>query len=454
MKTPRSTPVWRIAVLVLALGFGSALAQSTAPAPDAPLTLAEAQRIALRNRPALRAREWAAEGARQVRLQVAANRYPQIGGNITAATARRTTEIQNGREVALDTRIAAGGLNNPTILRRDAVGITVSQLLTDFGRTSDLIESAALGEQSQRQQVNATRDRILLQVASNYLAVLEAQSVVRVARKTVDARTVLLERIGALAKSRLKAELDVRFAQVALDEARLLQLRAENGLEAARAGLSTSLGFRDARRFALQEPPEASVMPDLDAVLRVALASRPDLASLRAERDAALRFADAQGGLRMPTVSAFAAAGAVPVRDERLPPSYGAIGVNLSMPLFDGGKISALQEEARVRARAAAETLTEAENTVTEAVRVAWLNAGAARENIGIAAHMQEAAADALKLAEARYGLGITSIVELNQAQLSAIDAEIAFSRARYAYLRARAALDYETGRTDLPADR
>ncbi len=61
-----------------------------------------------------------------------------------------------------------------------------------------------------------------------------------------------------------------------------------------------------------------------------------------------------------------------------------------------------------------------------------------------------DAASQALSLAESRYNLGITSIVELNQAQLSAIDAEIAYSRAKYDYFIARAALDYEVGALDL----
>ena len=79
-------------------------------------------------------------------------------------------------------------------------------------------------------------------------------------------------------------------------------------------------------------------------------------------------------------------------------------------------------------------------------MRVAWLNAKAGYENIGITSTLKDAASQALKLAESRYNLGITSIVELNQAQLSAIDAEIAYSRAKYGYLAALDALSYQVG--------
>jgi outer membrane protein len=280
--------------------------------------------------------------------------------------------------------------------------------------------------------------------------VLEAQAVTRVAAKTVDARQLLYDRVAALAKSKLRSELDVRFAQVNLDEARLLLLRARNAEDAAFARLSTSMGFGDARRYQLvdandvQPPPEA-----LDSLLGQAVASRPELASLRADRQAADRFVNAQKALRYPAISAIAAAGVVPVGDERFPQNYGAIGLNLNLPLLDGGKISALQREAQLRADTVSANLSEAENIVANGVRVAWLNAKAGYENIAITDRLRDAAQQALKLAESRYNLGITSIVELNQAQLSAIDAEIGASRAKYQYLAALTALDYQVGVLD-----
>lgn len=439
--------------LALCTCAASAQSKAQAEAPAPALTLQEAERIALRNRPTLRAKQYSAEGARLVRLQAEAARYPQISGNVTTATARRDTVTQNGREVTLDTRIAAGGLNNPTVLRRDAAGIAVSQLITDFGRTTRLVESAELGERSQQAQLNATRARVELDVVTAYFAVLEAQSVLRVAQKTVDARQVLLDRVAALMKSKLKSELDLRFAQVTLDEAKLLQLRAGQSLDTAFAHLATALGSHDVHRYTLAEQPDAPPMPAFDQLVRQALAARPELVSLRADRDAASKFADAQGALRYPTVSAFAVGGVVPVGDERLPGTYAAIGINLNMTLFDGGKISALQQEARARAMSATENLAESENAIADAVRVAWLDADVAREHIVIADHLRDAAAQALRLAETRYGLGITSIVELNQAQLAALDAEVGHARARYGYLRARIVLDYQIGSLSTTAD-
>jgi len=240
------------------------------------------------------------------------------------------------------------------------------------------------------------------------------------------------------------------FAQLNLGQAQLLQLKAQNTVDSSFARLSTSLGYRDGRRFTLADEASVEVPPgELGSFLADAIAARPELASLRADREAARKFADAQHALRFPTINLYAAAGVTPIGDERLSQQYGAIGANLNIPLLDGGKITALEKGAKFKAEALSETLTEAENNVTEAVRIAWLNANAGYQNIGTTASLKDAASQALKLAESRYNLGITSIVELNQAQPSAIDAEIAYSRAKYGYLAALDALSYQVGALD-----
>ena len=415
------------------------------------LSLKEARQIALTNRPLVRAADLSVEGARQNTIQAKSARYPQLTASITAADAYRERTTQDGKEVTLDTRIAAGGLNNPTVLQRESNGLFLSQLITDFGRTSNLVESAKLSETAQQHQANATRAQVILETSDAYFAALEAQSVLQVAAKTVDARSLLFDRISVMARNKIRSELDVKFAQVNLGEARLLLSRAENAVDAAFARLSTSLGYHDARRFTLTDEFIALPIGDIDALLDQAVTARPDLAGLRADREAARKTAEAAKALSYPTISLYAAAGVTPYGDDRLSRNYGAIGLILSVPLFDGGKISALQQQAQFRSLALSENVAEAQNNILRAVRIAWLNARSGFDNIAITESLRDAASQALILADARYKLGITSIVELNQAQLSAIDAEIGYSRAKYQYLTARAALDYQVGSFEQP---
>ena len=59
---------------------------------------------------------------------------------------------------------------------------------------------------------------------------------------------------------------------------------------------------------------------------------------------------------------------------------------------------------------------------------------------------MLDQATQALDLAQSRYDLGLSSIVELSQAQLNKTSAEIASAGAKYDYQFQRAVLDYQIG--------
>jgi outer membrane protein len=177
-----------------------------------------------------------------------------------------------------------------------------------------------------------------------------------------------------------------------------------------------------------------------------ALQDRPELASLRDQRDASLRLARSLGDARLPSISAVIAAGDAPSHDTHLPGSYSAGGIQLSMPVFAGGLYQSRQREAELRARAAAENLRTLEDQVARDVRIAWLNLNNARERLRTTQELSHYAGDAYQLAEARYRAGSSSIVELSQAQLELTSAQIGETGARYDVLIQESALNYETG--------
>ena len=119
-------------------------------------------------------------------------------------------------------------------------------------------------------------------------------------------------------------------------------------------------------------------------------------------------------------------AGDSPIHDARLADNYAAAGVQLSVPLFAGGLYTARQHEAELKAQADAEMLRNAEDNVIRDVRIAWLNANNAMEQLRTTEQLVKHAVEAYDLAEARYKTGISSIVELSQAQLSLTSAQIA----------------------------
>jgi outer membrane protein len=401
-----------------------------------PLTLEQAHAIALKNHPGIAAADYRAGAAGEVFKQARSGLLPQVNlyGSVVQAE-------------AANTRIMAGGLNNPTVYSRSAFGAGVTQLITDFGRTSNLAASFKLQANAASQDAATTREQILLDVDRNYYGVLQAQAVESVARQTVETRQLLLDRVSILAQNKLRSELDVSFARVALEDGKLLLQKAQNDFDSTLAALSAALGYREQQHFNLaEETPAPMASNDVAPLIDQALRDRPELASFRDERDAALRLARSQRDARFPTISAVIAAGDAPSHDVRLPNDYSAGGIQVSVPLFAGGLYRARQREAELRAKAAAESLRRAEDDVTRDVRIAWLNLNNSRERLRTTQQLSRYAANAYELAEARYKAGSSSIVELSQAQLQLTSAQIAETGARYDVLIQASALNYETG--------
>jgi outer membrane protein len=421
----------RVAVVLGALLIGVPAAAQT----PSPLSLHDAEARALQNHPQVLAGQYQAQAGAEATREARSAFFPTAYGSVTGA------EAQEG------SRIAAGGLNNPIILDRAAAGIAVSQLLTDFGRTSDLVRTASLRAQALQQSAVTDRADVLLRVDRAYFSALRTQAILRVAQDTVSARQLVADQIGALAQSNLKSGLDVSFAKVNLSEAQLLLLQARNDQAAAFAALAAALGQADAPGYVLTEEPLPAAPPqDEAALIAQALRDRPDVAAERLARESAATFADAERALWFPTISALGAAGLAPYHQAGINSPYSAIGVNVSVPLTNGGLFSARHAEAGLRARAEAERLRDLENRVSRDVRVALLDAQSAFQRLDLTNQLLEQAGQSQELAEARYNLGLSSIVELTQAQLNKTRAEIEQASARYDYQARMAALRYQTG--------
>lgn len=399
------------------------------------LTLHEAEQIALKNHPQIQAAVDVASASKAQVTEARSAYYPTIYGSLTGAYAENNS------------RIGAGALNNPVIYDRFADGLTASQLVTDFGRTHELVKSSNLHAQAQQENIVTTRADVLLQVDQSYFAVLKAQAVLAVAQETVKARQLVSDQVTELEKNKIKSGLDVSFANVDLAQAQLLLIQARNDLEASFANLSDALGYSDQTTFILTEEPVPSTPPAaLAETVQEALQYRPELIGQRLDANAAHSYATAERDLWMPTISVVGTAGLIPFRQDPLSPRYAAAGFNVNIPLFNGHLFGALHTEADERAQAQDEYLRGLQNRIVRDVRTAWLNANSGFQRLSVTQQLLAQANMALDLAQSRYKLGLSSIVELSQAQLNQTQAEIAQASAKFDYEAELSALDYQTG--------
>lgn len=429
-------------LFVLTCGLANAQAPASRVKPQAsaqasttatPLTLADAEAIALKNNPQITVGRLRALAAEQYVRESRSALLPNVYLSLTGVDANPGS------------RIAAGFLNNPILFPRAAGGASVSQLVTDFGRTTNLLASSEFSAKAEDQNAAATRADILLAVDQAFYNSLDTQALVRVAEETVEARQTLVDKVQALASAKLKSELDLSFAKVELARAKLLLLESRNNFQAAVAGLSAVLGYPTQQNFQLVEEtgPLSPPAPDVQPLIQQAFEQRPEIKALQFEVASAQKFGHAEHDLWRPSVNALGVVGEAPVRDDHIPNWYGAVGVNINIPVFNGFLYNSRAKAADLATEADRQRLRDLENTISRDVRVSWQDTNRAYERLSVTEQLREQADLALDLAQARYNLGLGSIVEFTQAELQKTEADIADTDATYQYRLTRMVLAF-----------
>ncbi len=403
--------------------------------PQINLTLSDAEAHALKNEPHLLAEEFRTQAANKRVTESRAGYFPQLSANLTAVDA-------NG-----DSAVAAGALTTSSISARAAGGASLVQMITDFGHTPNLVQSSRFQASAAGQDQESIRQSILMEVREAYFAAQAAESVRKTAQAVLDFRKVTLRQLTALAQSQLRSTLDVQFAQVMTSEAEIAVVRAESNEEKAQAQLAASMGEEGNTVYALIDEP-VPTSPDADPAgyISEAIANRPDLKAFQLRSESAMHEAKAERDLNFPTVNALATGGEVPVHDPTLHHDYGAVGLNINIPVFNGGLYTARAAEAKLQARAADQDASLRKVEIVRDVRMTWADARDAYLQIDVTQRLLDQANVAMRLAQARYDAGLGSIVELNQAELNQTSALITAASARFDYQRSMTAFQFALG--------
>jgi outer membrane protein len=432
-------------LLLTLLGMRAGAQETSSTSPQAqtgsstggrPLTIQEAEATGLRNNPQITVGKLQALAAREFVREVRSVLMPQVNLNLTGVGADAGS------------RLSAGYLTNGRMFPRAAGGVAVTQLITDFGRTMNLLSSSQYQEKAADQNAVATVQQIVLVVDQSFYNTLESKALLRVAEDTVKARQLFADQIQALTTAKLKSEVDLAFAKVDLARAKLLLLDAQDNYEASLSTLSAILGYPNRQDFVPVEPtvPVSPPAPDAAPLIQQALDLRPEVRSLRDQVQAAEKFGRAEHDLWWPTVSAMGVVGGAPVRDPNITSWYGAAGVNVNIPVFNGFLFNARAKSADLATQVQQKKLQDLQDNVARDVRNSWLDTRNAYERLSVTQQLREQAELALELAQARYKLGLGTIVEFSQAELQKTDADIQDTDAHYRYVVTQIVLAYQMG--------
>lgn len=419
--------------VAIGIGYG----QTGAPVK---MTLQDAEALALKNHPqVLAAQSMVAAIGRQV-VEAKSSYYPTVAGDFTGSGANQQA------------RIGAGFLTDSRIFNRVGQGITVNQLITDSGRTNNLVASARLQADAAQQTYAATRYDVLLRVNQAYYNVLRAEQTIKVAQATVEARQQVADQINELARNNLRSQLDVQFADVNVSKAKLMLLQAQDLQQQTFAEFTRALGAQQNTAYQLADQPlPPGPPPNAEQLVAQAIGARPELAGLRLNRDAANKFERAEHDLKYPTVSLVGMGGYIDYINQItlprvIPNEYAGAAVDVHIPIFNGRLFTAREQEAHDRAMEADQRLRNEEQIVARDVRTAYADATTAYQRIAVTAQMLREATQATSLAQGRYDNRLASIVELTDAQLNETAAQIENVNAQYDYQIQYAVLQYALG--------
>jgi outer membrane protein len=428
----------RIGILLVAFGASATLA--TAQNANPSLNLAQARAMALKNHPQVLASRAISQRAGQIVRETRSAYYPTLNGDIT------------GTQAELNSRIGAGLMNDPRLFNHAGAGLTLTQLITDFGRTHNLVANSVLQAQATSQDFRAAQYDVVFGVDQAYYDVLLALQIQRVAEQTVKTRQTIVDQISQLTKNKLRSDVDLSFVEVNLADAKLMLLRAQDRLQSAYAALGEALGTQDATKYTLTEEAMPPAPPsDENALIAQSFQNRPEIASLKLQTDAAQKFVYAERDLKRPNINLTAVGGALPYinagnANANLPNTYEAAAINVTIPIFNGFLFTARREAAQYDLLATQQRARDLQDRVARDVRTALERAKTSYQAIAATEELLKQANLALKLAQGRYDLGLASIVELTQGQLGQTSAEVQNLNAKYDYQESYAALQYTLG--------
>ena len=403
-------------------------------------TLEECVQIALARHPGIgAARSDVVAGDERVRQQRSVY-LPQLEG--VGSMDRRKTSAG----AAIGVPGGGGGGGSAQAFNFYTVGLTLSQVLFDFGRNLDAMRAARARRDSLEADAAAERETVVRDVKQAYFDLLAARRLRDVAEEVLRSNRQQLEQAQGRYDVGFTTKLDVTRSEVLVANAELDLLTARNNAQIAEAALRNAMGLEGPLDFDPVDVLETrGVEIGEDESVAAALESRPELASLRAQREAADEDASSRWKEHLPELTGeggYDWAGSGPLENRW------NVGASLRVPIFSGGLTDARVGEARANALALGFREEALRQDVALEVRRAWLETKRAQEAIAVSARARDQARENLALAEGRYTTGVGNVIELVDAQAQRASGEAEYVRSLYLYQIAIADLERAIGRS------
>ncbi len=410
---------------------------ASAVAQQKVLTLKDCVRIAWGEQPQVAIAEKSWRLAEERVKSVRANLFPQLSAGY---------QFRRYLSTRIGFQIGVGQIQVQEPVEFKETSLTVSQLLFDTFQTPLQIRQAKAQANASSHAYERTKADIALQVAQQYLEVLRARALVRLQERVLERAKRLLEAAEAGYKAGTAAKLDVLRAQVQVRNAEVDLLAAKNQEKIAMLTLRNLMGVGDDFAFDIVEPAEEKYAPpSLTECLAQALRQRPEVREAEWQKESANVAKTLARINSLPVVNISGSYNRYP-STTRITDKEWALNLIVSYPIFDGGRVKAELEQAKLQVEQADLNLKRTLDNIRLQVQQAYTNWQNAVERLSAAQEAVKEASETARLTEEAYKAGAASLIDVINAQVALAQAENQEIQARYDLLRATYALRHAVG--------
>jgi len=411
--------------------FAGGVQSGTATAEPIALTIVQAVQRALEHNLGLLLAEQSSDSAGAQRLDALSRLLPSVHG--TLAEARRTTNLE-----AFGFPLGPGFPRKVGPYNVFDARIFLSQSVFDAKAMNDN-SAASHREEAAKHDYRGARSIVILATANTYLEALASQARSAAAAAQLASSQALHQQAVDLRQGGIVAGIDVVRAEARVSVDRQRATARANDAQKIKLQLARLIGLPIGQEYTLinNVPPVPDVELTLQQAVDQAYAKRSDYLAAVEQLHAAEATERAATAERFPTVRVTADYGAIGLTPSTSFPTFNVMGA-VDVPIFDGNREKAHAVQAGTELKRRRAELEDLKAAVYYDVRTAFLDLEAQRQQMDAATRGQELANQQLQQSRDRFAAGVSSNLEVIQAQEAvalateqAISAEFGLSVAR-----------------------
>ncbi len=314
-------------------------------------------------------------------------------------------------------------------------GLQLQQLLYDFGKSYSRVSATEDLRKASREDLSQARQDLTLSAYTAYFNLLLSEKMSDISKETMLQAEEHSRQAKAMYDLGKKPRYDVLKASTDLANARLNNISTDNDIRIAKLQLENVMNDKIQDGTVLKDYLEVKYDSlYLSDAVETALKNRPEIISAKYRVEANRSLFSSAWDANLPTLSATASYNFRTYSlKEPFQKSYN-IGLNLSVPVFQGFAIDAETNQANANLKIAEANLDLVTQSVRLEVSQQYSGFLEARQRISAADYLVSQSEETMKLADARYREGLGSPLEITDARVTLFNAKTTYIQALYNY--------------------